>query len=57
MRVHILGVDGTLLNQTLEPGQESDVRVTVTGSEYLRIRLFCASPKSSAEFQDALLVG
>jgi hypothetical protein len=56
VRVLILGGDGTLLDRTLAPGKGAEVNVSVKDSEYLRIRTFCGSPKSSAEFEDALLV-
>jgi hypothetical protein len=53
-RVQILGVDGLLAEVWVEPGRAAPIAVTVTDSEYLRIRVYCASAASAVEFRDAL---
>lgn len=56
IRVHVLGADGTLYDQKVASDATANVRLDLGKSEYLRIRLFCASPESTAEFADALVI-
>jgi hypothetical protein len=55
IRIHVLGADGTIYKADLRPDKITPIKLDLVKSEYLRIRLFCTSPDSRAEFRDAVV--